>query len=65
MRSKTHTAPPRTIDEYLGRVSDHKRAALTVRCRFQTASFDVNASGEAPPTHTDRQNEGDRTCDTS
>jgi uncharacterized protein YdhG (YjbR/CyaY superfamily) len=28
MRSKPHTAPPRTIDEYLGRVSRDKRAAL-------------------------------------
>ena len=28
MRSKTHTAPPATIDEYLSRVSDDKRAAL-------------------------------------
>ena len=28
MRSKTHTAPPTTIDEYLARVSDDKRAAL-------------------------------------
>jgi len=28
MRSKTHTAPPTTIDEYLSRVSDDKRAAL-------------------------------------
>lgn len=28
MRSKTHTAPPKTIDEYLTRVSDDKRAAL-------------------------------------
>ena len=28
MRSKTHTAPPRTIDEYLMRVSDDKREAL-------------------------------------
>ena len=28
MRSKTNTAPPTTIDEYLSRVSDDKRAAL-------------------------------------
>jgi uncharacterized protein YdhG (YjbR/CyaY superfamily) len=28
MRSKTYTAPPTTIDEYLTRVSDDKRAAL-------------------------------------
>ena len=28
MRSKTHTAPPTTIDEYLARVSDAQRAAL-------------------------------------
>ena len=28
MRSKTHTTPPATIDEYLSRVSDDKRAAL-------------------------------------
>jgi uncharacterized protein YdhG (YjbR/CyaY superfamily) len=28
MRSKTNTAPPTTIDEYLARVSDDKRAAL-------------------------------------
>ena len=28
MRSKTHTAPPRTIDEYLMRVSKDKREAL-------------------------------------
>ena len=28
MRSKTHTAPPKTIDEYLTRVSDDKREAL-------------------------------------
>ena len=28
MRSKTHTAPPATIDEYLSRVSDDKRPAL-------------------------------------
>jgi len=28
MRSKTNTAPPSTIDEYLSRVSDDKRAAL-------------------------------------
>jgi uncharacterized protein YdhG (YjbR/CyaY superfamily) len=28
MRSKTHTTPPRTIDEYLTRVNDDKRAAL-------------------------------------
>ena len=28
MRSKTHTAPPRNIDEYLTRVSDDQRAAL-------------------------------------
>jgi len=28
MRSNTHTAPPTTIDEYLTRVSDDKRAAL-------------------------------------
>lgn len=28
MRSKTHTAPPTTIDEYLARVSDDQRAAL-------------------------------------
>jgi uncharacterized protein YdhG (YjbR/CyaY superfamily) len=28
MRSKTHTAPPATIDAYLSRVSDDKRAAL-------------------------------------
>jgi len=28
MRSKTRTAPPATIDEYLARVSDDQRAAL-------------------------------------
>jgi uncharacterized protein YdhG (YjbR/CyaY superfamily) len=28
MRSKTHTAPPANIDDYLSRVSDDKRAAL-------------------------------------
>jgi len=28
MRSKTHSAPPATIDEYLSRVGDDKRAAL-------------------------------------
>ena len=28
MRSKTNTAPPTTIDEYLSRVSDDKRSAL-------------------------------------
>ena len=42
MRSKTHTAPPTNIDDYLSRVSDDKRAALeqlraTIRAVVPTA----------------------------
>src|SRR4051794_28659038 len=42
MRSKTHAAPPTTIDEYLARVRDDKRAALerlraTIRAVVPTA----------------------------
>ncbi|HEX5075678.1 MAG TPA: DUF1801 domain-containing protein [Gemmatimonadaceae bacterium] len=42
MRTKTHTTPPATIDEYLARVSPDKRAALeqlraTIRAVVPTA----------------------------